>query len=114
MKYLAEDVFWLKVPHHGSERNISNEMIEKIKPKEAYISTEKYGHYLDKDVVNALTKARCRIYCTKDGTSFLHKGFTEHNDYHSVEPMKKETLEKQDKRKHKADNNISIFFLFEV
>lgn len=48
--------YWLKVPHHGSKYNLDNDMINHINPDVAYISTEKYGHYLSKAVVNALKK----------------------------------------------------------
>ena len=40
----------MKIPHHGSAHNMSNNMINHIRPSIAYVSTEKYGHYLDKSV----------------------------------------------------------------
>lgn len=54
----------MKIPHHGSAHNMSNDMINYIHSTIAYVSTEKYGHYLDKSVVGALKKAGTSIYST--------------------------------------------------
>ena len=67
-----QNVYWLKVPHHGSKYNIDNDIINPIHPEVAYISTEKYGHYLSKAVVNALKKACSDVYSTSVNGSMCH------------------------------------------
>lgn len=88
LKKFAKNVYWLKVPHHGSKHNMSNDMINIIKPKKAYISTEKKGYYLSQSVVNALKKAGCRLYSThKERSSFLHHGIDDREGYSTADPL---------------------------
>lgn len=77
-----KNVYWLKVPHHGSKYNLDNDILNLLRPKVAYISTEKYGHYLSKAVVNALKKCGTGVYDTMKGSMWHHHGTIERNDYH--------------------------------
>lgn len=63
-KSFMENVYWLKVPHHGSKHNMDSTMIELIHPQVAYISTEKVGHYLSRATVNALKKEGATVCST--------------------------------------------------
>lgn len=60
-KYKIKGIYWLKVPHHGSKYNMDNWMIDHLRPKNAFISTEKVGHYLSQAVVNALKNVIVRF-----------------------------------------------------
>ena len=83
-----KNVSWLKVPHHGSKYNLTNDMINTIKPKVAYISTEKIGNYLSQSVVNALKKANCSVYSThKNRASYLHNQIEDRKDYSTAETL---------------------------
>lgn len=77
-----KNVYWLKVPHHGSKYNLDNDILNLLRPKVAYISTEKYGHYLSKAVVNALKKCGTGVYDTMKGSMWHHHGTIERDDYH--------------------------------
>lgn len=46
-KNAIKDIYWLKVPHHGSKHNLDSKTILYLHPKCAYISSEKQGHYLN-------------------------------------------------------------------
>ena len=69
------NVYWMKLPHHGSAYNLDNDMVNYIKPKIAYVSTEKFGKYLDHAVVGALKKAGTKVYSTRlNGNMWYHNG----------------------------------------
>lgn len=86
--YSIQNVYWLKVPHHGSKYNLDNDMINHINPDIAYISTEKYGHYLSKAVVNALKKAGADVYSTNINGSMCHHHKTKtHAGYSTANPL---------------------------
>lgn len=90
----AKDVFWLKVPHHGSKHNLDSEMIEFIKPKVAYVSTENIDNHLSMATVNALSKIGCRLYSTHENRSdFLHHG--KRSGYSHADPFNQKQLEKK-------------------
>lgn len=83
-----QNVYWLKVPHHGSKYNMDNDMINHIHPEVAYISTEKYGHYLSKAVVNALKKAGADVYSTNvNGSMCHHINTVIHTGYSTAKPL---------------------------
>ena len=84
-KYKIKGIYWLKVPHHGSKYNMDNWMIDHLRPKNAFISTEKVGHYLSQAVVNALKKCDCKVCSThKHGSVWHHCGTTSRDDYSSI------------------------------
>lgn len=92
----AQDVFWLKVPHHGSDHNLDSEMISYINPKVAYVSTAKIDKYLSMETVNALSKIGCKLYSThKEHCNFLHNGFDGRSGYSATEPFNQKQLEDQ-------------------
>lgn len=60
-------------------------MIDHLRPKNAFISTEKVGHYLSQAVVNALKKCDCKVCSThKHGSVWHHCGTTSRDDYSSI------------------------------
>ena len=67
-----KNVFWLKVPHHGSKMNLDNNLINLIHPQCAYVSAESYKHYLSKAVVSALNKAGCKVFSTHKSGPIWH------------------------------------------
>ena len=93
----AKDVFWLKIPHHGSKHNLDSEMIEFIKPKVAYVSTAKTRKYLLMGIVKNLSKIGCELYSTHENHgNFLHVEFDERSGYSRAEPFnQKQIIERQ-------------------
>lgn len=84
-KNTIKNVYWLKVPHHGSKYNLDNDMISHIKPSISYISTEKIGCYLSQAVVNALKQCGEGVYSThKHGNIWYHIGTNARTDYSSA------------------------------
>ncbi len=69
-----KDLFWLKLPHHGSKRNITCAMINHFRPKVAYCTSKSYGTWLSKAVVNALKQVKTRLYSTNVQGGMLHNG----------------------------------------
>jgi beta-lactamase superfamily II metal-dependent hydrolase len=83
---IHEKIYWIKVPHHGSKHNLDSAMINWMKPKIAYISTECIGNFLNQCTVNALKASKCSVYSTHlDKCHFLHNGNRE--DYSSATPL---------------------------
>lgn len=81
-----KNVYWLKVPHHGSAHNLDSDLIKMFNPKVAYISTEKEGHYLDRCTLNALKRHGVNVYSTHKYNSMLSNGFQQREDYSPVDP----------------------------
>lgn len=63
-KDMCKNVFWLKVPHHGSKANLNTKWIKHFNPKKAYISTLRRGKYLNQCTINALKKLPCDVVST--------------------------------------------------
>ncbi len=61
-------IFFLKVPHHGSRKNLSKEIIEKLKPQKSFISALNEDDHPHPDVAACLKKHGSDIKCTgKEG-----------------------------------------------
>lgn len=84
-KPLMKNVYWLKVPHHGSDHNLSSELIAEMNPHVAYISTEREEHYLSQTTVDALKAVGCRVYSTHVHGNMLHHG--NRHGYTTAEPL---------------------------
>ena len=83
-----KNIYWLKIPHHGSKYNLDNDVVNHLNPQVAYISTEKYGHYLSKAIVNVLKQLGAKIYTTNiNGSMCHHKGTPTHDGYVSATPI---------------------------
>ena len=93
LKYKATDwpkltgLHWLKLPHHGSKRNITCTMINHFRPKVAYCSSKNYGTWLSKAVVNALKQVKTRVYSTSVHGSMLHHGIKDRDGYSTATPL---------------------------
>lgn len=85
---LFKNIYWLKVPHHGSKHNLDNAIISHLHPTLSYISTEKYGKYANKCTVNALKKVG-KVYSTqkKHQSIWYHDGTNDREDYSTAETM---------------------------
>ena len=83
--------YMLKVPHHGSKHNLNSIWIRHFNPYNAYISTQKYGRFLSKAVVNSLNKIHCNVYSThgpNKGNMQIHHNLPLHKGYVPLKPLK--------------------------
>lgn len=82
-----QNVRWLKVPHHGSKHNLDNSIIEYFHPESSYISTEKYGKFVNRSTVNALKKVG-NVYSTHHHGIMCHqRDMGARPDYSTATPL---------------------------
>lgn len=69
-----DNLFWMQVPHHGSRRNLSSKLIDKMSPKWALISAKggKENKHPRLALVNCLKKHGAKVYSTHKGGSKWH------------------------------------------
>ena len=85
---------WLDVPHHGSKRSLTSNLIKHFSPTVAYVSAQSKKRYLSQAVINAFTKVGTKIYSTHNsGNIWHHRGTDERGDYSSLEPINKDKLD---------------------
>lgn len=82
-----KNIHWLKLPHHGSKRNITCAMINHFRPKVAYATSKCYGTWLSKAVVNALKQVKTRVYSTNNNGSMLHNKIKDREGYSTATPL---------------------------
>ncbi len=78
-----DSIYWLDVPHHGSRRNLSVDLIDTMKPKACFISAEGSNKHPRRALVNCLRKHGASVYSThKSGNIWYHAGnFPARADY---------------------------------
>lgn len=78
-----ENIYWLDVPHHGSRRNLTSNLIDTMSPDICYISAKGGTKHPRRALVNCLKKHGASVYCTKnDNNMWHHRGnFTDREDY---------------------------------
>ncbi len=83
------DIYWLKISHHGSRRNLTTSLIKTMRPTIAYISAEGSKEHPRKALVNYFKKNNTIVYSThKGGNKCYHKGnFPERKEYSTAEPL---------------------------
>jgi beta-lactamase superfamily II metal-dependent hydrolase len=64
-------VHWLKIPHHGSKKNLNLNLIEKLSPQKCFISAAGRNGHPDKDLVACLEKNNAKVECTGEKNSDL-------------------------------------------
>ncbi|MDF2451596.1 MAG: ComEC family competence protein [Bacteroidota bacterium] len=71
-KNKLRNLYWLKVPHHGSHNNISSELIQTMSPKYAYISGK---IHFDAEVKDCLENknAIVQVTCIEEGHLIFKK-----------------------------------------
>lgn len=82
-----KNIYWLKLPHHGSKRNITCAMINHFRPTVAYATSKSYGTWLSKALVNALKQVKTRVYATNVNGSMLHNKIKDRDGYSAAEPL---------------------------
>ena len=69
---LINGVYWLKVPHHGSDHNLNTELIRYIKPEVAYVSAKEIPVKRNPNVISCLKHYGCNVYATLNKGNMLH------------------------------------------
>ncbi|MBK7381716.1 MAG: MBL fold metallo-hydrolase [Flavobacteriales bacterium] len=62
--YALANLRWMQIPHHGSRRNISEELIAHFNPKTAYVSAIGSVKHPRKAVVNAFKRQGAKVFST--------------------------------------------------
>ncbi len=65
-EYDLSDVYWLKVPHHGSRYNLNTDLIKIMKPKYCFISAEGSEGHPSSALVSYLQKNEITVKSTHD------------------------------------------------
>jgi beta-lactamase superfamily II metal-dependent hydrolase len=89
--YNFSNVHWLDVPHHGSRRNLTNEIVTYLNPTVAYVSATGNRKHPSRAVIEALKRVGTRLYSThKSGSLWHHSGLRATNDrdgYITADPL---------------------------
>jgi beta-lactamase superfamily II metal-dependent hydrolase len=76
---------WMQIPHHGSRRNINEDLIEFFHPKVAFVSASGTKKHPRRKVVNAFQDVGTGVFSTHypvSGHLWYHVGFVPHRaDY---------------------------------
>jgi len=69
LPYNLSGLDFFDVPHHGSKRNLGPSILNKLRPKQAFISCPPEGDpkHPSRKVVNALLRRDCNVQTNKNG-----------------------------------------------
>lgn len=82
-----KNLYWLKLPHHGSKRNITCGMINHFRPQIAYCTSKCYLTWVSKAVVNALKQVKTGVYLSNThGNMWCQRGTEDRSDYSTAKP----------------------------
>lgn len=82
-----KNIYWLKLPHHGSKRNVTCAMINHLHPHIVYGTSKCYGSWVSKAVVNAFKQVKSLVYLTNThGNIWYHCGTDDRVDYSTATP----------------------------
>lgn len=90
--YQLSGLSWMQVPHHGSRRNINEDLIGHFKPKTAFVSADGTRKHPRRAVVNAFKAVGSKVFSThypnNGGNKWFHLGdFPDRSDYSNAVPL---------------------------
>jgi len=91
--YDLSNLRWMQIPHHGSRRNVTEELIEYFKPKTAYVSASGTKKHPRRAVVNAFKNVGATVYSTHwplpNGSNKWHHigNVPDRSDYSATFPL---------------------------
>ena len=62
--FKLSNVTWMQIPHHGSRRNVTEELINYFKPKLAWVSADGTKKHPRRAVVNAFKATGAKVFST--------------------------------------------------
>ena len=68
-----KDIYWLKVPHHGSKHNLNTEIIDRLQPQQSAICCAGTKKHPNSSVVYWLSKYG-NVYSTHKNSFYYHSG----------------------------------------
>lgn len=63
-EYTISNCYWMQIPHHGSRRNVTKQLIEHFSPNVAFVSAPGDVKHPRKSVVTAFKDAGADVYST--------------------------------------------------
>jgi len=91
--YQLADLRWMQIPHHGSRRNVTSELIEHFNPQTAYVSASGSRKHPRRAVVNAFKNVGAKVYSThyplpNGSNKWFHRGSVpDRPEYSSTKPL---------------------------
>jgi beta-lactamase superfamily II metal-dependent hydrolase len=74
--YDLKNLTWMQIPHHGSRRNLTQQLVEYFRPKTAWVSAEGTKKHPRRKVVNAFKGVGTAVYSTHHPSTLdLHRTF---------------------------------------
>ncbi len=64
-------IYWAKIPHHGSRKNLNQRIIEKVSPQKCFISAVGKSGHPDDNLKKCLDKHNAQVECTGEKNSNL-------------------------------------------
>lgn len=90
-KYNLAGLRWMQIPHHGSRRNVNEDLIGYFKPRTANVSADGTKKHPRRAVVNAFKAAGAKVFSTHYPNSrnlWFHLGeVPPRDDYSSATPL---------------------------
>lgn len=68
-----KNLYWMQVPHHGSDGNLSQKNIERFCPRHAYISAKGDSSHPDRAIVSGLIKVGSQVFSTHMNGHLWHR-----------------------------------------
>jgi len=68
-----KEVYWMQVPHHGSDGNLSQRNIERFRPRHAFVSAKGDSSHPDRAIVSGLIKVGGQVFSTHMNGHLWHR-----------------------------------------
>lgn len=65
------EAYWVKIPHHGSKKNLNQRIIERVSPRKCFISAVGKNGHPDDNLKKCLEKKNAQVECTGEENSDL-------------------------------------------
>lgn len=91
--YKLESLSWMQIPHHGSRRNVNEDLISYFRPKTTFVSADGTKKHPRRAVVNAFKAVGTRVFSThypppNGGNKWFSLGTVpERSDYSPAIPL---------------------------
>jgi beta-lactamase superfamily II metal-dependent hydrolase len=67
-RYVLSNLNWMQIPHHGSRRNLTVDLVKYFKPAYAFVSADGGKKHPRRKVVNAFKEVGAKVYSTHHPT----------------------------------------------